>query len=229
MKVIEKELFKHQDLKYKDFSSKSIPNLDKDKIIGVRVPILREYAKKINKDFNLRNEFINDLPHKYNEENLLHAFLISLNKNIDDTINELKTFLPYIDNWAVCDTINPKVFNKSLDFLYYFIESCIQDNREYTIRFGVVSLLKYYLNDSKYIKNNNKLVLSIKYDSYYVNMAIAWYLSFALIKQYDETIKLFECSKIKNKWIHNKAIQKAIESYRIDENIKKYLKSLKRM
>ncbi len=225
MKDIVNYLFKNQDLKYKDFTSKSIPGVNN--IIGVRLPIISKYAKEINKDSKLRNTFISDLPHKYHEENILHGFLISLNKDINSVLEELELFLPYIDNWAVCDTINPKVFKNNLDYVYSYIEKWIKSNKEYTIRYAVVSLLKFYLNDSKYIKKNNKLVSSIKYDSYYVNMAIAWYYSFALVKQYDSTIDIFENKKIKNKWIHNKSIQKSIESYRIDNNRKDYLKSLK--
>lgn len=226
MKELEKELFENQDLKYKEFTSKSIPNIDTDSIIGIRIPILRNIAKEINNS-ELRNAFIKNLPHKYHEENLIHGFLISLNKDIDSTLNELNEFLPYMNNWAVTDTISPKIFKKNLDYVYDYLEKWIKSDDEYTIRFGVVTLLQFYLNDSKYIKRSNRLVLGIKKDTYYINMAISWYFSFALIKQYDETIKIFENKKIKNNWIHNKSIQKAIESYRISKDKKKYLKSLK--
>lgn len=225
MKDIVNYFFENQDLKYKDFTSKGIPGIDN--MIGVRLPIINKYAKEINKNPELRNRFMNSLPHKYHEENLLHGFLISLNKDVDSAIEELEKFLPYINNWAVSDTIIPKVFKKHLDYVYSYIEKWIKSDKEYTIRFAVVSLLKFYLDDSKYINKNNKLVNTIKYDSYYVNMAIAWYYSFALVKQYDSTIEVFEKKKIKNKWIHNKAIQKSIESYRIDNGKKEYLKSLK--
>ncbi len=227
MEEIIKFLFKNQDLKYRDFSIKLIPNIDTNSIIGVRVPTLKKYAKEINKDINLRNRFINNLPHKYHEENLIHGYLISLNNNIDNTMNELEMFLPYVNNWAVSDTISPKIFKKNLDYVYPYVQKYLESSLEYNIRFGVVTLLQYYLNDPKYIKKNNKFISKIKYDSYYVNMAIAWYYSFALVKQYDETIKIFENKKIKNKWIHNKSIQKSIESYRIDNIRKEYLKSLK--
>lgn len=226
MKWLEEKLFKNEDLKYKDFTSRSIPNVDKNTIIGVRLPILRDIAKELNKSED-RNTFINNLPHKYHEENLIHGFSISFNKNIDGVLKELKDFLPYMNNWAVTDTINPQIFKKNLDIVYSFIEDCIKSDLEYIIRFGVVMLLKFYLDDKRFINRNNKLVLSIKKDTYYINMAISWYFSFALIKQYDETIKIFKNKKIKSSWIHNKSIQKAIESYRISNDKKEYLKSLK--
>ena len=226
MKWLKEILFKNEDLNYKEFTSKSIPNINKDTIIGVRLPILKELAKELNKSDD-RNTFIDDLPHKYHEENLIHGFLISLNKDLDSVLKELEDFFPYMNNWAVTDTINPKVFRKNLDSVYSFIEKCIKSDLEYTIRFGTVMLLKFYLDDKKYINRNNKLVLSIKKDSYYINMAISWYFSFALIKQYDETVKIFENKSIKNVWIHNKSIQKSIESFRISNDKKEYLKKLK--
>ena len=226
MKWIEEKLFENMDLKYKEFTSKSIPNVDKNSIIGVRLPILRDIAKELNKN-EYRNTFINELPHKYHEENLIHGFLISLNKDINSLLKELKDFLPYMNNWIVTDTLSPKIFKKYLDYVYDYVIRWINSDNEYIIRFGVVILLQFYLNDKKYIKRNNKLVLSIKKDTYYVNMAISWYFSFALIKEYNETIKIFENKKIKNNWIHNKSIQKAIESYRISNDKKDYLRSLK--
>lgn len=226
MKWLEEKLFENKDLKYKEFTSRSIPNVDKNTIIGVRLPILRNIAKELNKS-NDKNTFMNELPHKYHEENLIHGFLISLNKDINSVLNELNNFLPYMNNWAVTDTISPKIFKKHLDDIYIYLEKWLKSTDEYIIRFGIVTMLQFYLNDKKYIKKNNKLILSIKKDTYYINMAISWYFSFALIKQYDETIKIFENKKIKNAWIHNKSIQKAIESYRISDDVKKYLKSLK--
>ena len=226
MKWIEEKLFENEDIKYKDFTSRSIPNVDKNTIIGVKLPILRDIAKELNKN-EYRNTFINELPHKYHEENLIHGFLISLNKDINSLLKELKDFLPYMNNWIVTDTLSPKIFKKYLDYVYDYVIRWINSDNEYIIRFGVVILLQFYLNDKKYIKRNNKLVLSIKKDTYYVNMAISWYFSFALIKEYNETIKIFENKKIKNNWIHNKSIQKAIESYRISNDKKDYLRSLK--
>ena len=162
MEEIIKFLFKNQDLKYRDFSIKLIPNIDTNSIIGVRVPTLKKYAKEINKDINLRNRFINNLPHKYHEENLIHGYLISLNNNIDNTMNELEMFLPYVNNWAVSDTISPKIFKKNLDYVYPYVQKYLESSLEYNIRFGVVTLLQYYLNDPKYIKKNNKFISKIK-------------------------------------------------------------------
>ncbi len=223
MNVIEKELFNNQDIKYKEFTSRSIPNIDVNSIIGVRIPILRKIAKEINN----KGDFLNILPHKYHEENIIHGALISMNKDLNEVLKELELFLPYVNNWAVCDTISPKIFKKNLDIVYPYIVNWINSDEEYKIRFGVVSLLQFYLNDSKYIKKINKLVLSIKKSTYYIDMAIAWYFSFAIVKQYNETIKVFERKEIKNEWIHNKSIQKAIESYKINEDKKTYLKSLR--
>ncbi len=207
---------------FKDFTSKLVPTIDKDSIIGVKVPQIRQIAKEI---FNDRIDFMNNLPHKYLEENILHSSLISLNKDLDETLNELEMFLPCIDNWIVSDTLSPKVFRKDLGKVYKHIKKWIKSKKTYTVRFAIVSMLQFYLDDS-FKEEYNALISKIKSDEYYINMAIAWYYSFALIKQYDTTIKLFE-SKTLDKWIHNKSIQKAIESYRIDDDRKKYLKSLK--
>ena len=226
MNELEKELFKNQDLNYKEFTSKSIPNINPNSIIGVRIPVLRNIAKRIN-ETEFKNIFMKSLPHKYHEENIIHGVLISLNKNIDSTLEQLDKFLPYANNWAVTDTISPKIFKKYQDLVYPKIINYIKSDDEYTIRFGVVTLLQFYLNDSKYIEKSNKEILNINKSTYYIDMAIAWYFSFALVKQYEKTIKIFEKKKIKNSWIHNKSIQKAIESYRISVDRKKYLKSFK--
>lgn len=224
MSDLVRKLFENQDIKYREFTSRSIPNISIDSIIGVRIPVLRGIVKE---GINDRETFINKLPHKYHEENLIHGILISKNKDINKVLEELESFLPYVNNWAVCDTISPKIFKKNLDLVFEHIANWINSDTEYKIRFGVVSLLQFYLNDSKYINKANNLVLSIKQSSYYIDMAIAWYFSFALVKQYDGTIKIFENKKIKSDWIFNKSIQKAVESYRISDEKKNYLKSLK--
>ena len=225
MEIITKKLFMLQDNVYRIFTSKLIPNVDKDKIIGVRTPDIRSLAKEI-KDMDYIDEFLSELPHKYQEENLLHGILLGIKySDIDILLNELDKFLVYADNWAVTDIISPKLFKKYPDKVYNKIKEWLSSNNEYMIRFGVVSLLQFYLDDN-FRCEELKLVKNIKYDSYYVNMAIAWFYSFALIKQWDSTIKCFEDKKL-NKWIHNKSIQKAIESYRISEDKKEYLISLK--
>jgi len=225
MDVIVNKLFNTQDLKYKDFTSKLIPNIDKEKIIGVRIPEIRKLAKEL-KDTKYIDDFLKKLPHKYQEENLLHAILLPIKyKDIDILLNKLDEFLIYVDNWAITDIISPKIFKKYPDKAYKKIQEWINSNHEYMIRFGIVSLLQFYLDE--YFKPEELELLSkINNDSYYVKMAIAWFYSFALIKQYDATIKYFEKNKL-DKWIHNKSIQKAIESYRIDIDKKEYLKKLK--
>ncbi len=225
MDIITKKLFMMQDKEYRNFTAKSIPNIDIDKIIGVRIPDIRALAKEIKNEDYIDN-FLDELPHTYHEENLLHGIILGIKyKDIDLLLNKLDAFLKYVDNWAVTDIISPKLFKKYPDKVYKHIKKWINSKYEYKIRFGVVSLLQFFLDDN-YRHEELELVMNIKYDSYYVNMAIAWFYSFALIKQYDDTIKIFE-NKILDKWIHNKSIQKAIESYRVSDEQKAYLKTLK--
>lgn len=221
---IEKELFKLQDLKYKEFSSKLIPNISKDKIIGVKIPLIRRLAKKIDNDNAIK--FLNNLPHNYQEENMLHACLMNIYiKDLDEYLDYLNKFLPYIDNWAVCDILNPKIFKKDLKKVHKYLLNLLKNRKTYYKRFAIVSLLQFFLGNNLDKKDLERLS-KIKSDDYYVNMAISWYYSYALIKNYDQTIYLFEEKKL-NKWIHNKSIQKAIESYRISEDRKIYLRSIK--
>ena len=224
MEEIIRKLYSMQDIKYQEFTAKLIPNINKNKIIGVRMPDLRKLAKEI-KNIDYIDDFLSELPHKYHEEYLLHGILLSKYKDIDILLKELDKFLKYVDNWMVCDIISPKLFKKEPDKVYKYIKKWINSQYEYKIRFGVVSLLQFYLDDN-YRYEELELVENIKSESYYVKMAIAWFYSFALIKQYDDTIKEFEDKKL-DKWIHNKSIQKAIESYRVSNERKEYLKSLK--
>lgn len=221
---IVKQLFQNQDLKYKDFHSSLIPNIEKERFIGVRTPILRKLAKDMVKDGSYK-EFIKELPHYYYEENTLHSCILSLLKDLDELIIEIDKFLPYIDNWATCDLMGPKAFKKDPDRILNKVKEWIHTKDVYSIRFGIVTLLNFYLDDF-FSKEINEIVLKIKSDEYYVNMAIAWYFSYALIKQYDKTINIFEMYKL-DKWVHNKSIQKAIESFRISDDKKIYLRSLK--
>ena len=218
-------LFDNRDLEYKDFNSKLIPNIDKDKIIGVRMPVIRKIAKNIVNN-NYIDEFLSELPHKYQEEKVLHGILLTMKyKNIDVLLDKLDVFLVYVDNWAITDVISPKIFKKYPDKVYDRIKIWVNSNHEYVIRFGIVSLLQFYLDDNFRLEEL-ELVRNINSDYFYVNMAIAWFYSFALIKRYDDTIIYFE-NRCLDKWIHNKSIQKAIESYRISDDKKKYLRSLK--
>ena len=225
MDMIVEKLFFYQDLEYRDFNSRLIPNISKDKVIGVRVPILRNIAKEI-KDCDYIDDFLDELPHKYQEENLLHGMILSLKyKDIDILLDKLDKFLIYVDNWAVTDIISPKIFKKSPDLVYEYIKKWISSDKEYVIRFGVVSLLQFYLDDNFKLEEL-ELVKNINCDYFYVKMAIAWFYSFALIKKYDQAIRYFEERKL-DKWIHNKSIQKACDSYRISDDRKEYLKSLR--
>ena len=224
MTPIQEKLFELQDLNYKDFHSKLMPTICKDKIIGVRVPQLRKFAKELNKS-NLKADFLNSLPHKYYEEDNLHAFLIKQIKDFDECISALDNFLLYVDNWATCDMMTPKVLGKNLDLLYEKIQEWIKSKHTYTIRFAIVTLMKFFM-DERLDKKHLSLILKIKTDEYYINMAIAWYLATALSSRWDVVIPYIEKQKF-DKRVHNKAIQKAVESYRITKEQKDYLKTLR--
>ncbi len=224
MTPIQEKLFQLQDLGYRDFHSKLMPTVCKDRIIGVRVPILRKFAKELNKS-ELKAEFLNTLPHKYYEEDNLHAFLIEQIKDFDECISALDDFLLFVDNWATCDMMTPKVLGKNLPLLYEKIEEWSKSEHIYTVRFAVVTLMKFFM-DERLDKKHLNLLLRIKSEEHYINMAIAWYLATALSSRWDLVIPYIEKQKF-DKWIHNKAIQKSIESYRITQEQKEYLKTLK--
>ena len=221
--IIDK-LFKLQDKKYRDFQVKLIPTVSPDDIIGVRTPELKKLAKELVKNSNI--SFLDNLPHKYFDENQLHAFIISELKNYDECINYINKFLPYVNNWATCDQMSPKIFKKNRDKLINEIKIWINSKDEYTTRFGISMLMHHFL-DSNFKQEYLKLVSNIKSDKYYVNMMIAWYFATALAKQYESAIIYLEDNKL-DTWVLNKAIQKAIESYRITDDKKEYLRSLKK-
>ncbi len=221
---IKEKLFKLQDKKYQEMQFKIIPNIEPNTIIGVRTPELRSLAKElIKEDYK---SFLNNLPHQYFDENQLHAFIISEIKDYNECITYLNKFLPYVNNWATCDQLSPKIFKKNTDKLLDQIKIWISSKETYTIRFGIGTLMQYYLDD-KFNKEYLKLVSNIKSEEYYINMMIAWYFATALAKKYKETIPYIEKNKL-DIWVHNKTIQKAIESYRITPEQKEYLKGLKR-
>lgn len=224
MTPIQKQLFELQDLGYKEFHSKLMPTVCKDKIIGVRVPQLRKFAKELNKS-DLKADFLNTLPHKYYEEDNLHAFLIEQIKDFNECISALDNFLLFVDNWATCDMMTPKVLAESPDLLYEKIQEWAKSEHAYTVRFAIVALMKFFMGE-RLDKNHLNLLLSIKTNEYYINMAIAWYLATALSSRWETVIPYIEKQKF-DKWIHNKAIQKSIESYRITKEQKEYLKTLK--
>ena len=224
MNNIQSRLFELQDKKYRELQIKTIPNIDPDTIIGVRTPELRKFAKELFKN-NKYKDFIEELPHKYFDENQLHAFIIFESKDYDECITLVNKFLPYINNWATCDQGTSKLFKKHTDELLIEIKKWIKSKETYTIRFGISSLMRYYLDDN-FKPEYLEMVSKIKSDEYYVNMMKAWYFATALAKQYDEAIKYIENKKL-DIWTHNKTIQKAIESYRITDKQKDYLRSLK--
>lgn len=221
---LHKELKKLQDLKYRDMQVKIIPNLEPSSIIGVRTPELKAMAKEILKSGDYE-DFLNELPHKYFEENQLHAFVLSGMKNADECFEQLEKFLPYVDNWATCDQMSPKVFKKHKDELLKHIKVWIASDEPYTIRFGVGMLMEHFLDDD-YDTKYPAMVAKLRSEEYYVNMMIAWYFATALAKQYDTIVPYIEKKKL-DKWTHNKAIQKSVESYRITDEQKAYLKTLK--
>ena len=221
---LHKNLKKLQDLKYRDMQVKIIPNLEPSSIIGVRTPELKAMAKEILKSGDYE-DFLNDLPHKYFEENQLHAFIVSGMKDADECFEELEKFLPYVDNWATCDQMSPKIFKKHKDELLKRVKVWIASGEPYTIRFGVGMLMEHFLDDN-YDTKYPAMVAKLRSDEYYVNMMIAWYFATALAKQYDTIIPYIEKKKL-DKWTHNKAIQKSVESYRITDEQKAYLKTLK--
>ena len=218
------KLLKLQDIKYKSFQERLIPNIDKSVIIGIKIPVLRKLAKEMIKDESYI-EFLDNLPHVYLEENLLHAILVSELKNYNQCIFRLNLFLPYVDNWEVCDIISPKVFKKNNIKLIDEIKEWLNSKDEYIIRFGIEILMMYYLDDNFDISHHD-LVSKIRSSYYYVNMMIAWYFATALAKKWDISIKYIEENKL-DKWTHNKTIQKAIESYRITKEQKEYLRQLR--
>lgn len=222
--MLEKELFNLQDLKYKEFQQKLMPTVNPDKVIGIRTPILRKFAKEFGKRAEAK-EFIKNLPHKYYEEDNLHAFLLEEIKDYETLIKELNKFLPFVDNWGTCDSMRPKILKNYKAELLKDIDRWLESKDTYTVRFAVNGLMIYYL-ESDFKSEYLEKVAKIESDEYYINMARAWYFATALAKQYDETIKILENYSL-DKWTHNKTIQKAVESYRITAEKKTILKGMK--
>ena len=218
------ELKKLQDIDYKKLQSKIVPNIHSDKIIGVRIPVIRNFAKVISDEDALN--FFKILPHNYYDENLLHGILLSRIKDYDVLISELDRFLPYVDNWAVCDTILPKIFKKNRKLLIKEIIRWSKSKNVYECRFGIGMLMRHFL-DEDFKQEYLEIPLMVKLDDYYVKMMISWFYATALAKQWDSTISYIKNNKL-DVWIHNKTIQKGIESYRISVSQKEYLRKLRR-
>ena len=221
---IRKELYKNQDEDYRKLQAKIIPSVDIARIIGVRTPILRKYAKDLSKREGL-GEFLAVLPHEFFDEDQLHAFILSEMKDYDRCLDEVRRFLPFVNNWATCDQMSPKVFKKHRAELLTAIDEWISSSETYTIRFGIGMLMEHFLDDD-FDPKYPKMVAKLRSDEYYVNMMIAWYFATALAKQYDAVLPYIEKKKL-DVWTHNKAIQKSVESYRITPEQKEYLKGLK--
>ena len=224
MTEIEKRLFELQDEKYRDFQVKLIPAVDPASVIGVRTPELRKLAKELLKRDDT-GAFLDALPHGYFDENQLHAFILSGMKDYEKCMAGVCAFLPFVDNWATCDQMSPKVFRKNREDLLAHIKEWLGLDKTYTVRFAVGMLMEHFL-DEDFDVSYPETVAALRSDEYYVNMMRAWYFATALAKQYDAVLPFIEEQKL-DKWTHNKAIQKSVESYRITPEQKAYLKSLK--
>lgn len=220
------ELLKeHQDENYAQFQRKLIPTVDPDTIIGVRTPALRSMAKKLYRE-NQYEAFLEELPHAYFDENQLHGFLVSEIRDFDRCIEALEHFFPYIDNWATCDQTSPKIFKKRKQELLPYIETWLTSEHVYTVRFAVGMLMQHFL-DEDFRPEYLDWVAGVWSEEYYVNMEIAWYMATALAKQWEVAVPYIENDRL-DRWVHNRTIQKARESYRITDEQKLYLKALKR-
>ncbi len=221
---IRARLFENQDEKYKAFHSRLIPNVPPEKIIGVRTPIVRKLAKEYSKSTEIE-QFLNDLPHKYYDENNLHGFIIADFKDYDSTIKHVNALLPYIDNWATCDLLSPKAFRKNRDRLKSDIETWLSSDEVYTNRFAIEMIMSHFL-DEDFDESYLPRIAEIRSDEYYIKMMQAWFFATALAKQWDCAVKIIEERRL-DEWTHRKAIQKSVESFRITKEQKEYLKSLK--
>lgn len=218
------KLFELQDPGYRDFQAKLMPTIDKNNIIGVRIPELRKLARQVA-GTNEARDFLSLLPHRYYDENNLHAFIIGLSRNFDEALLLTNQFLPYIDNWATCDSFTPKVFSRHPDELLAAVSDWIASNHTYTVRYAIRMLMAFFL-DERFKPEYAQMVAAVKSDEYYIKMMIAWYFATALAKQYNSVIK-YLTDNLLDDWCHNKAIQKAIESYRISDEQKAFLRTLK--
>ena len=221
---IVEELFRMQDRDYALMQIKIIPTAAADRFIGVRTPALRAFAKSLSKDKDTER-FLSCLPHQYFDEDQLHAFVISLEENFEKCAAEVDAFLPFIDNWATCDQLSPKAFKKEPERLLPYIQGWIKSDKTYTVRFAIGMLMQHFLND-KFDTKYADMVAEVRSEEYYINMMIAWYFATALAKQYELVLPYLEEKRLDD-WVHNKAIQKSVESYRISDEHKAYLKTLK--
>ena len=217
-------LIREQDEGYRAFQTKLVPNIPPETILGVRTPQLRAIAKEVFQSGE-REAFLQDLPHRYYEENLIHFFVLSMIKDFESCVREVKAFLPYVDCWPVSDQATPKAFRRNHEKLLPYVKKWIASERVYTARFGIRMLMNEYLGVD-FREEYLELVASKKGEDYYLKMMAAWYFATALAKRYEETIPYLEERRLED-WVHKKAIQKALESYRVTDEHKEYLKSLR--
>ena len=223
---IQQHLFDiRSDSDYRTLQQKIINNIDPETIIGIRTPDVKKYAKELRKSGDYK-AFISKLPHKYYEENLLHAMILNDEKDFDTAVRETEKFLPFVDNWAVCDQFIPKVHKKHTDELVPYITKWLASDEEYTVRYGMKMLMSFYLDDKFKPGYLDMVAAANRADLKYVSLMTAWYFATALAKQYDEAVKIIESGRL-DKQTHNKAIQKAVESYRVSDEQKAYLKTLR--
>ena len=221
---IREKIFSMADENYKDFQAKLMPTVDRNKVIGVRTPALRFFAKELYKAGRY-DAFLSDLPHKYYEEDNLHALLIDKIKDFDECVSAIEKLLPYIDNWATCDMLRPRALKKEPERLLEYIYKWLSSDKVYTVRYGIGCLCSFYLDDN-FSPRHLAVVAKIKSEEYYINMMMAWYFATALAKQYDYAVLYLQERKLPE-WVHRKTIQKAVESYRINVETKAYLRTLK--
>ena len=224
MTPLQERLFAMQDRQYAVFQAKLTPGVPLESFIGVRVTVLRKFAKEFAKEVEV-NDFVRQLPHKYYDENMLHSLLISQVKDYEECISLTDSFLPYVDNWAVCDILSPKVFAKHKEALTERINTWINSRHTFTCRFGIETLMTHYL-DKDFKADYLEIPADVRSGEYYVKMMVAWFFATALAKQWDAAIPYIEQKRLAP-WTHNKTIQKAIESYRITPEQKDYLRTLK--
>lgn len=223
--TIQSRLLSMREEKYADFQAKLIPNIDSATVVGVRVPMLRKLAKEYRNNPEMK-EFMQKLPHDYYDENMLHVLLIEQVKDFDLCLQEVEQFLPYVDNWAVCDIMRPKALLQNREVFHQKCLEWLHSELIYTCRFGMEGLMNYFLDTDESL-DDMKQVASIKSDEYYVNMMLAWYFATALAICWEKAVGFLERRQLSD-WVHNKSIQKAVESFRISKEQKDYLKSLKR-
>ena len=223
--MIQYKLFEYQDLGYREFNSKLIPNKDEKTMIGVRIPDIRKIEKSLN--IEEKEKFLLELPHKYFEENMLHGIIISNMKEYEKVIINLEKFLPYVDNWAICDSISPKIFKKNREKAIENVLSWMKSNHTYVCRFGIGMIMQLYLENEYFKKSYLDIIAEIKTEDYYINMMRAWTFQVALVKQWKEAIVYIEKGLL-DEFTHNKTISKSCDSYKVEKEKKEYLKTLRR-